>query len=527
MDSQKQYFKKLSSNLISYLYFFFPPKEIIYISQINSMFYKALSNDFIWESFAKTEELFMPSEKESFSRWKDYFVYLNKLKENLKSGKASLSFKMTPYRGHKSIITAVLPIPMSNGPYSVILSGDEKGNVYTWNLDEDDDYEKEVVCETGSSIVDIRLYNKDKVVFWNKNNEFYFYEVNVQHYENKSKINKNSERFRLINHFPITLNSNVKVREFQFDREFTSIYVCSNFHIENDFKDSHYIKVYSLNTGKVIKLYEMDYNANTKGKVKESKLQRDFAPEFVYFQTSQRFFAMNSNFLYTFSNYDLKNFEPLYKQKNMFPNGFAFNMRYGIRYQFMIDLLYIYGVFILTHNGNICFLGVNTLKNKSNVLFLLQYKHESNELKYVKRLVLSIITSNFDFLNYNDNVMNFLIEKKTILSIDALKFSLKKTIYLFDKNKNNNESQIDILTYACDKYRFVVGTSGYLIKVFNIQTGEMWYNLLGGSMTVIPKSFIGYPYCTNFHIIKLTRWSIVGVLGNLIREYSFKPIIKE
>ena len=45
-------------------------------------------------------------------------------------------------------------------------------------------------------------------------------------------------------------------------------------------------------------------------------------------------------------------------------------------------------------------------------------------------------------------------------------------------------------------------------------------------MTVIPKSFIKNPSYKGFNIIKVTRTSIIGVMGNLIREYSFKPSIE-
>lgn len=522
MESQKQFFKKLRSNLISYLYLFFPPREIIYISQINSIFYKALSNDFIWESFAKTEDLFIPSERESFSRWKDYFIYLTKLKTNLKSGKASLSFKMTPYRGHKSVITAVLPIPMSNGPYSVIISGDEKGNVYTWNLDEDEDYEKVVICETGSSIVDIRLYNNDKVVFWNTENEFYLYEVNVQHYKNKTKIKNNGERFRLINHFTIDFgDKNIKIEQFQFDKDFTSIYVCSNFYDKYIFKDSHCIKLYSLITGKVIKIFDINYDINTKVKVRELNFQEDLNLDLIKYPNKKTScFAINSNFLYTFSNYDLQKFLILsrYDQKIKLPNVFAYNIRFGINYSFKIELQYIFDVFILTHNSNVCFFGIN----KENQTVLMEFKHESNDFKLEKSIIISPNTKKVEFLSYYDNVMNFLIDNNSVSSIDMLKFSPKKTV-TFDYQQDNKVCN----SYSSDKYRFVAGFSNNLIKVFNIQTGQMWYNLLGGSMTIIPKSFISHPNYTGFHIIKLTRWSIVGVLGNLIREYSFKPTIKE
>ena len=50
---------------------------------------------------------------------------------------------------------------------------------------------------------------------------------------------------------------------------------------------------------------------------------------------------------------------------------------------------------------------------------------------------------------------------------------------------------------------------------------EVWHKLLGGSMTVIPKSFVQNPLYKGFSNIELTRHSIIVSLGNLIRIYDF------
>ena len=59
------------------------------------------------------------------------------------------------------------------------------------------------------------------------------------------------------------------------------------------------------------------------------------------------------------------------------------------------------------------------------------------------------------------------------------------------------------------------------MSIFDIRNGQLWFNLLGGSKTVIPKSFVKHPNYEGFHIIKVTRDAIVSVIGNLIREYKF------
>ena len=74
-----------------------------------------------------------------------------------------------------------------------------------------------------------------------------------------------------------------------------------------------------------------------------------------------------------------------------------------------------------------------------------------------------------------------------------------------------------------DKFRIIIANESNTLGIYNRNDASLWYYLLGGSMTVIPKSFIKNPLYNGFNIIKVTRTSIIGVLGNLIREYSFKP----
>jgi hypothetical protein len=92
----------------------------------------------------------------------------------------------------------------------------------------------------------------------------------------------------------------------------------------------------------------------------------------------------------------------------------------------------------------------------------------------------------------------------------------KKFIQLDCKNNQIN-------CFIADKFRIVIGFNNNLLSIYSKETGNLYFNLLGGSLTVIPKSFVAKPNFTGFHLIKITRTAIIGVLGNLIRVYSFKP----
>ena len=104
---------------------------------------------------------------------------------------------------------------------------------------------------------------------------------------------------------------------------------------------------------------------------------------------------------------------------------------------------------------------------------------------------------------------------------------------IINKNLNSPENTISFLEneggrincVAGDKYRLIIGTEGMAIGVYRTSNASVWYYLLGGSKTVVPKSFIKNPHYEGFNLLKVSRTSIIGVLGNLIREYSFQPSI--
>ena len=72
-----------------------------------------------------------------------------------------------------------------------------------------------------------------------------------------------------------------------------------------------------------------------------------------------------------------------------------------------------------------------------------------------------------------------------------------------------------------DEFRVVVGSDELFMAIFDIKNGKLWFNLFGGSKTVVPRSFVKHPDYEGFHFLKATRNAIVSVIGNLIREYRF------
>ena len=83
-----------------------------------------------------------------------------------------------------------------------------------------------------------------------------------------------------------------------------------------------------------------------------------------------------------------------------------------------------------------------------------------------------------------------------------------------------------------DDFRIVISSDELFMAIFDIKSRKLWFNLLGGSKTVVPKSFVKHPNYEGFHILEVTRNSIVSAIGNLIREYNFtfkykKKIIKK
>ena len=82
--------------------------------------------------------IFLPSDESRGETWKDVFTFLKINKKAEKSGRPR-SFKIVPYRGHKTPIEALCAFENAYNFDSTIVCGDSDGNVFRWNLEIDED----------------------------------------------------------------------------------------------------------------------------------------------------------------------------------------------------------------------------------------------------------------------------------------------------------------------------------------------------------------------------------------------------
>ena len=123
---------------------------------------------------------------------------------------------------------------------------------------------------------------------------------------------------------------------------------------------------------------------------------------------------------------------------------------------------------------------------------------------------------NFDIVLYNKVELYYLINDVDLKKLENIQIKQLKI--------NSIGALKNIPAINCiegDVFRIVIASDELFMTIFDIKTGRKWFNLLGGSKSVKPKSFIKHPNYEGFHLIKLTRNSIVSAIGNLIREYRF------
>ena len=166
MSSKKQLID-LPTNLIAFIYQFLSEKDMFMISKASKKFDEAFHKDFLMEQLVKRNIYFLPEDESRGNSWYDILKFLKKYKTNEKSGAPS-NYKMMPYRGHKSPIEAFVAFENNYNFDSTIVSGDRDGNVFTWNLevDEDDEDEKIMNCDkiikAEGKIIGIEKLDNDK-----------------------------------------------------------------------------------------------------------------------------------------------------------------------------------------------------------------------------------------------------------------------------------------------------------------------------------------------------------------------------
>ena len=507
-------FQLLPSNLISFIYQYLPFKELLNISLSCKKMHKAFLNDFIWEEFVKLQEFFLPGEGENFSSWKNYFTYLSKLKSNIKVTSNKKGYTMIPYRGHKAIITAINYILLNNELSKIIVSGDKNGIINTWKIDEDGDYEPDTIIDTKSEIIDIKIYN-DKMILWNKESNFYIFQIDL----NSQKKNNNSQRFNLIYKYNITIE-NIDIKYIDWINDEDSIICSVDLNNKNYLKDGGMIVYYNFSADKK-QTFHLSNDFDQLNEIRNLNLN-DIPDEFTINKHGEhKNFICDGDLIIVFSNFDFTKYHLLnrytknnFGKKKKLDNLFIFNRKTISKIGYNINYEYIYNI-IKLENGNFGILGF--LKGD---LSYRKYSLQNELLKTNQTFNIHInnIPQKVHLLYYDEKIISILINESKLINRELNSTPAK--IYRLE-NKGGNINCIE-----GDKFRIIIANESNTLGIYNRNDASLWYYLLGGSMTVIPKSFIKNPSYNGFNIIKVTRTSIIGVMGNLIREYSFKPSIE-
>jgi hypothetical protein len=178
-----------------------------------------------------------------------------------------------------------------------------------------------------------------------------------------------------------------------------------------------------------------------------------------------------------------------------------------------------------------------TIKNGFNIQF---YSNSDLVMKYSTNFSLYNHFSNYLrlYLTETNNIHTYFINHNLlynfckILNEEGLFFVIPNTEFLVLEIKNGKlltekipfDDALKTKAVNCvdfDKFKFAIAFDDNTIKVFSSKDKVQWYNLQGGSLTVVPKSFVNNPTIKGFSQVILTKTSIIGVLGNLIREYNF------
>lgn len=249
-------------------------------------------------------------------------------------------------------------------------------------------------------------------------------------------------------------------------------------------------------------------------------------------------YLIKNNRVLLINNFDLDEMFIISKYKTVnLHNLFIFQKddtrnieRIKIDMEYLIEIASIRNYFVIfgfSQNLGLC---VN-LYSESNLTFKYSTNIPLQPIDNSQQLLLDNIRINFANDNFNPIKKTFLYNYCKVndeslmlvipnsefvdISIKADKL-VKNQYYLSDDLKKKKVNCVNF-----DKFKFVVSFDDGTIKVFSAKEKNLWYNLLSGSMTVIPKSFVAHPDIVGFSKIYLTKYSIIGAMGNLIREYSF------
>lgn len=542
--SSKTLITDLPANLITFIYQYLDVKDMAKASAANKKMQKALYQDYLYIELTKRDHLFLPSEEDRFGSWKDHWTYLQQLKKNLTSGKPNIGYKMNPYRGHKTPINTLETFNLKKSMDSIIVSGDTNGELLTWNLEEDEDgdkvFNKDLIVKAKSEIKGIKNLNEDSnMVVWTKDNYFYFFNVNMI-----KNVNKNSERFELVKEFKIE-DYDDPIKQLYYEEESKIIYMSpdlSKVHRLNNIY-SYDLKTFTLHK------YTFSYNVSQTNMVSNNNPNNNhqigwnnfnnnnnlfpinppaannlfFQPNAIpkWFSNPSRRVKKNNNFIVTensiitYINYEPVKNRPIsgYANANALPNIFVFDKNNYIFEYYHIDFDFIFNILPID-NKEVAIIG-----NKgSNQILLRIYSIQSFTLSREVVLKKDIVINNVDFdvIFYKYPEMNFLFNEKQLFKIENLGVKRMKVSFVADLKAVPNITCIE-----ADMFRIVIASDDLFMSIFDIKTGRMWFNLLGGSKSVTSRSFVKHPNFNGFHFIKVTRNAIISLIGNLIREYRF------
>ena len=527
--SEKYEINDLSSNLIAIIFQYLPIKDMFMAAKSSKKFYDAFKKDFLMEQIAKKKMIFLPSDEVRGETWKDILEFLNKLEESEKSGKPS-KYKMTPYRGHKAPIEAVCALENLYNFDTTIVSGDSDGNLFTWNLevDEDDEDEKimvkDLIVKLDSKIQGIEKFNNDQnIIVWTEKNKFYIYNVNLYQ---SPKFDKNSKRFELKSEFNIDIDDNIK--QIYYDKNKEKLFLSPDLRGEynNPIAYSYSLKTLTL------EIFNFRYdNIQADFVIKDESANQGNAnannnnlfgiiPQNNFIDRNHvNCFEVCGDKLVFFLNY-----EPVRKQlirkyscKKLLPNAYFIDEETKLYKDLHIDLDYIYNIVKISED-KVAFIGLN-----SNNLLSIKIYSTDNLVLLGESILNSDTTIHINEFNLlysglpEKPELNYLINNKILYHVNLANF---KQIRTREINKNLKDVS-NVTCIESDRHRIVFASDDLYISIFDITNGEFWYNFLGGSLSVVPSSYVKHPSFEGFHLLKISRNAIIAVMGNLIRKYSF------
>ena len=538
---EKIKFGDLPTNLISFIYQFLPEKDIFAIAHTAEKFHEALKKDFLMEELVRRDKYFISEEESRAETWYEIFKYLKEKKKNEKKG-TPRNYKMTPYRGHKFPIEAFYAFENENNFGSTIVSGDSDGNVFTWNLevDEDDEDEKimnpDLIIKADGKIKGIQKLNDsgNKMIIWTEYNKFYIY--NVLLHKSKEFV-KNSKRFQLITEFYIE-DVSYTVKQIYYDKKSDKIYLSADF--SGKYGNTC---IYSFN----LKSLSLDQYNFSYDKIQSELVKKDeagqgqqnnqiidpFEAELEFFMndtinnSTDAYFKKRkiSNFVICGDKLILYiNFDPVkkiliekYNCRKLLPNAYYFDLGKKSYKDYHIDLKYINDI-VKINEDKVGFIGINN----NNKLVIQIYSSENSifigEGELFPEKAGSIHQFDFLYSNLPEGLeFYYLINNNQLYKMNLGNFKqIKKSLI-----NNNMNAVSNVNCIESDKHKIVLASSKLYIAIFDIISGEFWYIFLGGSLTVIPKSFLKHPNFEGFHILQVTNNSVIAAHGNLIREYKF------